>query len=306
MILLSKTLRYFIVTAQEQSIRLAALILCITPSPLCRTIKLFEMNLGHKLFTRTNNGLKLTDYGRELYDTLLPLYAEVTCLEKKLIKKDSSYQYANQRFKIGIDHHDYAYLSPIFSSSFFKNGEKNVSLEYFSSDEVNIIDALKNGVCQIFFSTKNIICPPEMFHISLPTDTIMLAVKRDSFTQPTSQAEMFAGKTLVQYEQHHHDAAGVDIDHFLASKKIDVKRLNIPELYVQLAMIEKGDAIGLMPSSVKSIIDERRYQIKLIPFLCGYKYLTIERNVYFMNNSQSFVENTILPIISKKVALLAN
>jgi|SRR5476651_907577 len=300
MILLSKTLRYFIVTAQEQSIRLAALILCITPSPLCRTIKLFETNLGHKLFTRTSNGLKLTNYGRELYDTLFPLYAEVCNLEKKLINKSSTYKNTSNKFKIGIDHHDYAYLSPVFSSSFFNNEEKNISLEYFPPDEVNIIDALKNGVCQVFFSAKHLECGPDILHFSLPTDTIMLAVKRDSFVQFDSQAEAFSGKALVQYEQHHNDAATIDIESYFSTSKINVKRLNVPELYVQLAMIEKGDAVGLMPSSVNSIISERSYRIKLIPFLCGYKYLTIERNVYFMNNSQKFIENNILPIIATK------
>ncbi|MEA9390510.1 LysR family transcriptional regulator [Acerihabitans sp. TG2] len=308
MILLSKTLRYFIVTAQEQSIRLAALILCITPSPLCRTIKLFEISLGHKLFTRTSSGLKLTDYGRELYDTLLPLYAEVSSLEKRLINKPPDYKRPVNKLKIGIDHHDYAYLSPILSSSFFKNSEENISLEYFSPNEVNITDALKNGICQIFFSSKHIECGPEVFHIALPTDTMMLAVKRDSFTQFASQTEALSGKVLVQYEQYeqyHNNAESLEIEKYLSSNKVNIKRINIPELYVQLAMIEKGDAVGLMPSSVNSIISERNYQIKLIPFLCGHKYLTIERNVYFMNNSQKFIENNILPMIAKKTESLA-
>lgn len=300
MILLSKTLRYFIVTAQERSIRLAALILCITPSPLCRTIKLFETNLGHKLFTRTSNGLKLTDYGRELYDTLLPLYAEVSDLEKKLINKPPAYKNVENKLKIGIDQHDYAYLSPILSSSFFKNGGKNITLEYFSPEEINISDALKNGICQIFFSSKHIECGPEVFHIALPIDTMMLAVKHDSVAQFDSQTEALSGKVLVQYEQYHDNAESLEIENYLSSNKVNIKRLNIPELYVQLAMIEKGDAVGLMPSSVNRIISERNYQIKLIPFLCGYKYLTIERNVYFMNNSLHFIENNILPIIAKQ------
>src|SRR5471030_402172 len=131
MILLSKTLRYFIVTAQEQSIRMASLILCITPSPLCRTIKIFELNLGHKLFTRTSNGLKLTAYGRDLYTILLPLYQEMCEIEKKVIKKNHDIQNNGVNIKIGLDHHDYSYMSPLFSSPFFKEVKNNISLEYY-------------------------------------------------------------------------------------------------------------------------------------------------------------------------------
>ncbi|WP_032486460.1 LysR family transcriptional regulator, partial [Yersinia pestis] len=85
MLLLSKSLRYFIITAQKESITLAADKLCITASPLSRNIKELEMKLGCELFTRTSKGILLTSSGHFLYDKIIPVYNEIIELEKELI-----------------------------------------------------------------------------------------------------------------------------------------------------------------------------------------------------------------------------
>ncbi len=298
MILLSKTLRYFIVTAQEQSIRMAALILCITPSPLCRTIKIFELNLGHKLFTRTNNGLKLTSYGRDLYATLLPLYQEICDIEKKVIKKTHQIQSGRSNIKIGLDHRDYSYLSPFFSSSLFKDAKNNISLEYFSPDETDIADILNKGECQIFFTQKKIPCPPGLIHQTLSADVIMLAVKSDLKTEDYTQNDFFTNKILVQYESHQNEAIFEVIEEYISKNKLNPKRVFIPELYVQLSMIERGDAVGLMPSSIINVINERNFKVKFIPFDCDNKKLVIERHIYYTPAYQEFMEDKILPLIA--------
>lgn len=298
MILLSKTLRYFIVTAQEQSIRMAALILCITPSPLCRTIKIFELNLGHKLFTRTNNGLKLTNYGRDLYATLLPLYQEICEIEKKVIKKTHQIQSGKASIKIGLDHRDYSYLSPFLSSPVFKDAKNNISLEYFTSDETDIGDILNKGLCQIFFTQKKIQCPPGLIHQTLSTDVIMLAVKSDLKTEDYSQNELFMNKILVQYEANKNEEIFDDIEGYIANNQLNPKRVFIPELYVQLSMIEKGDAIGLMPSSIINIINDRNFKVKFIPFDCDDKKLVIERHIYYTPAHQAFMEEKMMPLIT--------
>jgi len=299
MILLSKTLRYFIVTAQEQSIRTAALILCITPSPLCRTIKIFELNLGHKLFTRTNNGLKLTNYGRDLYATLLPLYQEICEIEKKVIKKTHQIQSGRSSIKIGLDHRDYSYLSPFFSSSVFQDTKNNISLEFFSPETIDIADILNKGLCQIFFTQKKIQCPPGLIHQTLSADVIMLAVKSDLKTEDYTQNELFMNKILLQYESQQNEEIFDGIEEFISKNRLNPKRVFIPELYVQLSMIEKGDAIGLMPSSLLSIIDERNFKVKLVPFDFDDRKLVIERHIYYTLAYQEFLDQKLLPLIIK-------
>jgi len=306
MILLSKTLRYFIVTAQEQSIRMASLILCITPSPLCRTIKIFELNLGHKLFTRTSNGLKLTVYGRDLYTILLPLYQEMCEIEKKVIKKTHDIQSNSVNIKIGLDHHDYSYMSPLFSSPFFKEAKNNISLEYYPPIETNISDILTKGICQLFFTQKKIQCPTGLMHQTLAADVIMLVVKTDLRISDYSQNELFRKNILVQYEPQQNENVFEQIEDYILSNKLSTKRVYIPELYVQLSMIEKGDAIGLMPSSVINIVNERNFKVKFLPFECDNKQLMIERHIYFHAAYQEFIEEKILPLITHRSKCLVS
>ncbi|WP_170975427.1 LysR family transcriptional regulator [Martelella alba] len=305
MILLSKTLRYFIVTAQEQSIRMAALILCITPSPLCRTIKLFELNLGHKLFTRTSTGLKLTNYGRDLYATLLPLYQEICEIEKKVIKKNHEPRNGNMNIKIGLDHHDYSYMSSIFSSPVFKDSRNNVSLEYYSPNETNIDDILERDLCQMFITQKSVKCSSEVLHQTLSADTIMLAVKSDLRTSLLKQTDLIKNNILLQDAPYQNDSTYEKIEEYLAKNRLTPKRVFIPELYVQLSMIEKGDAISFMSSSVSNIINERNFKVKLIPFEYNGAKLFTERHVYYTRLYQDFIEEKLLPLIVNQDKCLA-
>ncbi|NDL63684.1 LysR family transcriptional regulator [Acerihabitans arboris] len=300
MILISKTLRYFIITAQEQSIRLASIILCITPSPLCRTIKMFELSLGHKLFIRTSNGLKLTSYGSDLYATLLPVYQEVCDLENKILKKTTRNNNSSANFKLGLDHHDYSYLSPLFSSPLFKETKKDISLEYYSPDTTNMDELLKNGHCQVFFSDKKLPCPPGVIHKELSEDAIMLAVKNDIDIRHRPLDEIIAGNVLVQYESQLNESINQEIEEHIEKHKLKLKRVFIPEFYVQLSMIEKGDAIGFFPASINHVIDDRKYKIKLLPFDFNNKELLIQRHVYFLKINQDFVNINILPLISSR------
>lgn len=298
MILLSKTLRYFIITAQEQSIRLASMILCITPSPLCRTIKMFELSLGHKLFIRTSNGLKLTSYGSELYETLLPVYQEVCELESKILKKNSRNNVSSSKFKLGIDHHDYSYLSTLFSSPLFKDAKKDISLEYFSPESTNMDDLLRNGLCQVFFSDKKLSYAQGVIHKEISEDAIMLAIKSGIDDKVININELIIDKPLVQYEMQLNEKVSQEIESHLESNKLKLKRLIIPELYVQLSMIEKGDAIGFFPSSIKFIIEERDYKIKMLPFIFNGKELFIQRHIYYLKSNQDFINSNLLPLIS--------
>jgi len=62
-----RTLRYFVVTAQELNITRAAEKLCMSQPPLSNQIKGLEEELGVKLFIRGKRRLQLTDEGSLLY-----------------------------------------------------------------------------------------------------------------------------------------------------------------------------------------------------------------------------------------------
>lgn len=295
MILISKTLKYFIVTAQEQSIRLASIILCITPSPLCRTIKMFEMRLGHKLFVRTSNGLKLTSYGSELYATLLPLYQEVCELEGKILEKKNKNHYTAPLFKLGIDHHDYSYLSSILPSFPFK---KDITLEYYSLEITSIDEVFKGGICQAFLSDRQMRCPPGVKHKLLSEEPLMLAVGKGVSCQERPTDELLVGKTLVQYEAPHIGKINYEIDAHLTANNITLERLLVPTLQAQLSMIENNEAIGFFPASVKKFIEEGHYKIKLLPFKFRKKEIVIQRHIYYLEDNGNWIEKFIAPAMA--------
>lgn len=58
-----RTLRYFLITAQERNFTKAANKLCMAQPPLSRQIKLLEEELGVTLFIRNSRQLQLTEEG---------------------------------------------------------------------------------------------------------------------------------------------------------------------------------------------------------------------------------------------------
>lgn len=60
-------LRYFVVTAEQESIAAAANILCIVQPALTRSIKTLEEEIGARLFERHTRGVRLTPAGKQFY-----------------------------------------------------------------------------------------------------------------------------------------------------------------------------------------------------------------------------------------------
>ena len=59
--------RIFVIVAKEQNITSASKILNISQPAVTKHIQNLEELLNQKLFTRTNKGLMLTDFGETLY-----------------------------------------------------------------------------------------------------------------------------------------------------------------------------------------------------------------------------------------------
>ena len=58
-----RVLRYFLEVAREQSLTKAAAPLHVSQPTLSKQLKDLELELGHKLFTRSNYGIVLTEEG---------------------------------------------------------------------------------------------------------------------------------------------------------------------------------------------------------------------------------------------------
>ena len=79
-------LKYFIVTAEEQSISRAAERLHITQPPLTRHIHSLEKELGVALFNRTNRGMELTEVGNTVLSHAYAIKAQVELATEQVRK----------------------------------------------------------------------------------------------------------------------------------------------------------------------------------------------------------------------------
>ncbi|WP_274922526.1 LysR family transcriptional regulator [Citrobacter youngae] len=82
-VLMSRKLKYFIVSFETRCINLAAEKLCVTRSPLTRVLYELEGMMGDKLFNRRYNQLEPTELACSLYEELKPTYDLLCGVENK-------------------------------------------------------------------------------------------------------------------------------------------------------------------------------------------------------------------------------
>lgn len=299
MLLLSKSLRYFIITAQKESITLAADKLCITASPLSRNIKELETRLGCELFTRTSKGILLTSQGHFLYDKIIPVYNEIIELEKELIsnhKLNVIVEDKRLELNIGTDIFHYSHLLPIAKSRFFNEKNVNFSLEVSTNQDIS--QMLKENIYQVFFSQR--ILPKEhgIIHRKLTDEFMMIALQENMYRDDMTQEDIIASYPLVQYPRQSFSGVVDELTNYLISRKLNPIRITLPNVNDHLSIINQGGAIGILPSSVKNLINMHNYNIKLIPFLHKGEQLKVNSNAYYLCNNKDVFEENILPLLS--------
>lgn len=291
---MSKTLRYFIVTAQEESIQSAASKLFITSSPLCRTIKTFEDSIGRKLFFRTKNGLILTPYGHELYHKLIPIYKEAFFIEESYSQKNANSIKCIKDFKIGVDHQEHSYIYSTLSSNFLKESKFDISIDYFPPYDINIDSILSGNSYILFFSFNELSHSQDIIHLKLPTDTYNLAASSKNTIPRATLKEYLSFYTLVYYQHQPSEPGWSSVDNYLKKNEITPRKIRVPNISDQLSMIENCDAVGIVTNSAKNIISERCHDINLFKLMPDEDEIKITRHIYFSSKNKQLVEKYAL------------
>ncbi len=125
--LLSKRMKYFIVTMEEKCITRAAEILCITRSPLGKVISDLEERVGGKLFLRKYNTLEPTPLAHSLYNRIKPLYETLVSIELAL-DKSKKHIILNLIFDISIPHGLYMHYINIIESENIEFTHKRINV----------------------------------------------------------------------------------------------------------------------------------------------------------------------------------
>ena len=119
-----KQLRYFIQVCRDKSFSNAAKNLYITQQGLSKAIKKLEENLHLPLFLRSNDGVKLTEYGKYLYEHSTPLIEEYNLLLQNLNNIANINQ---EKVRIGFSHGILNSISTEFLQD-FSDAHKNIEL----------------------------------------------------------------------------------------------------------------------------------------------------------------------------------
>ncbi|WP_261640802.1 LysR family transcriptional regulator [Erwinia mallotivora] len=146
----SSNLKCFIVLAKEKSLKKASEILFVTSSPISRRIKLFEDELGYKLFSRTDHDFTLTKKGLELYEKIMPHYMKISEIEASFSQKTNSLN-LKRSLMIGVEN-----LNHFLFKILIKKRKKTESVSYCSSDATNSLESLLSGEIQAVISHREI------------------------------------------------------------------------------------------------------------------------------------------------------
>lgn len=96
---------------------------------------------------------------------------------------------------------------------------------------------------------------------------MMIALQDDMYRDDMSQEDIISSYPLVQYPRQNISSVVDELTNYLISRKLNPIRITLPNVNDHLSIINQGGAIGILPSSVKKLINMHNYNIKLIPFV---------------------------------------
>lgn len=99
----NRQLKYFLEICRQRSFSGAAKSLYISQQALSKSIQNLEAEMGVPLFDRTNNGIRLTQYGKYLEKRAVPILDELECVCADIAQmKDSQQGEVQAAFSFGV------------------------------------------------------------------------------------------------------------------------------------------------------------------------------------------------------------
>ncbi|HHS9880931.1 LysR family transcriptional regulator [Klebsiella aerogenes] len=261
-ILLSKKMKYFMVTMERRNFSLAADELCITRSPLSKVITEIESWLGGKLFIRRHNDLEPTSLAWDFYHKCKPLYYKTLSLESEWSSKKTQ--------SLLTFHFDISIPELLFRQLVMIAQVEKIDAKFIrESIDVNDEQQLKYQSNYIMIATRPLRCN---YHTEYSSwEGCPLVVLKSKYVPQSNQQNMFIWKDKhVDYMKEHYS-------HILSQSKIVPSFIehdfDIPTL---LYAVRSGKGSLLMSQKMAQLykIDGIEYQT-----LSGY-----HPRIYFYKN----------------------
>lgn len=171
-----KTLKNFIIVAENGSICRAARELHMSQPPLTKQMKLLEYELNAQLFHRSSKGVELTEKGKQLYSHAVSLISYNDLILRELMQED------NELIRLGIITSSVQYSLSLIKEFY---PQKPVNFEITERNSLELITLLENNMIDIAF----IRTPFDMykpFHYMKLTEDYLVAVGSPSFFKSRS------------------------------------------------------------------------------------------------------------------------
>ncbi|WP_227660280.1 LysR family transcriptional regulator [Hafnia paralvei] len=284
--LLSKRMRYFIVTMEEKSITRAAEILCITRSPLGKVICDLEERLDGKLFIRKYNTLEATPLAVSLYKKIKPIHDTLAAIEDDLSHKSKNIK-VNLIFDVSMPYNIYKYYISILESE----GMQFTHHRIFVTPE--IMAHLKQAPSTIIFSFRGLSDIEGNHKVVLSTDYLSILVPEKVNHEHLCDPDyMHLVPVLIKsspYIEQIKNCLSFSLKNhlpFLHFQEVD------SDLFAMLYTVAHGSAIVVLPESMADI-----YQIK------GVKKITF-RDIIINKTVYHNLQKKELPIFNKIIEII--
>ncbi|AHF79237.1 Transcriptional regulator, LysR family (plasmid) [Sodalis praecaptivus] len=277
----SSNLKCFIVLAREKSLKKASETLFVTSSPISRRIKIFEEQLGYKLFHRTEHNFTLTKKGRELYEKIIPYYAKISELEEIFSQKNNRL-IIKKSIMIGVEN-----INP-FMFDLLINNRKNIeSISYCSSDACNSFESLCSGEIQAVISHREM-SESNIISTEFYSEPICyLMAKGIAYTQLGDMKSL----PIIIPKNGFHDSY-IKIAHrkiITLSSTIQVIIVDDVENY--LFLIENGDAVGLMSESMASFYKKKHSLCGEVDYNIDPSFPKLKAYIYCLKEQEEILKN---------------
>lgn len=277
--------RIFIIVAKEKNITNASKILNISQPAVTKHIKNLESLLDTKLFERTNKGLILTDFGKDLYEELKEPMKAITSIDNKY----------NKIRNINIGSHNHL-LNRIFGkciNEYYLNYENvNLNIKNFEID--TMLNMLKNQELDIVFSKKvNYIKDENIKYINLGYLNDAFIVSKDSKLSKKILSKTDLKNNII-YVPRTYSQTVERLSDLMDGEKLNLKNSSYNTI---LEMVSRTEAIGLITKEY--IENEKLKGFNLIEVESELNLKPIEFGIYL--NNKSFKElNNLIKIIKSQ------
>ncbi|WP_338754392.1 LysR family transcriptional regulator [Bacillus sp. FJAT-52991] len=169
-----RKLQYFVVTAQEQSISKAAILLHISQPSLSHSIKKLEEELKFSLFERTAKGIELTEPGKRFYNRAREILQHVHNVEMEI---EEIQQMGEGKLSIGLIESVRNWLPKMVADYTKQHPKLKVELKEMLSPD-SIIQALNR--LDIHFVISNHKIKSDLIHVQeLYSEPLVVAMHKN-------------------------------------------------------------------------------------------------------------------------------